>query len=88
MASPPLAAEALHVIVASPAAVETVTFDGALANARGLPVTAALAGEEPIAVSAIAVKVYVVPFVSPAMVQASGPEVHTQLALPGEELTV
>ena len=57
MVSPPLAAEALQVIVASPAAVETVTFDGALANARGLPVTAALTGEEPMAVSAIAVKV-------------------------------
>ena len=56
MVSPPFAVDALHVTVAWPAAEETVTFEGELARVRGLPVTAALAGEEPIAVSAIAVK--------------------------------
>jgi hypothetical protein len=56
MVSPPFAVDALQVIVAWLAAVETVTFDGVLARVRGLPVTVALAGEEPIAVSAMAVK--------------------------------
>ena len=55
--SPPLALGAFHVIVACAGAVETVTLVGAPASVRGLLVAGALAGEVPMAVVAVAVKV-------------------------------
>ena len=86
---PPLLAGAMKLTEAEAFSTTATTLVGAPGTVAGVTaLDGLLAGPVPTLLVAVTVKVYVVPFVSPVTVHASGPLVHVHVATPGLAVTV